>query len=310
MNSRDNTKHDSFPATRWSLVSAARSDDEGKARRAIGELCETYWFPIYSYIRNQGHEPHDAEDFTQSFFQSILQRNSLAGTEESRGKLRSYLLASVKKFLIDAHRKESSQRRGGNTQTVPLDFSSAETLYAVSGQNGTTTSETAGHFDREWANIIIARVLGNLRMGIGDPRKLALFDALVPYLTGTAGDPPYRELGETFSVKTATMRVTMMRTRKRFRNALEKEIVDTIANEDELRDEVISLYRRGALSSPRSPKAGSRLAATRSVGGRGGQFQHSLLGSARVGRCDANWHRTSPARGAAMHPDPPRSYMS
>ncbi|MEO1836126.1 MAG: hypothetical protein ABGZ49_11600 [Akkermansiaceae bacterium] len=211
MNSRDHTNYDPFPAARWSLVAAARSDDEGKARRAIGVLCETYLFPNYSDIRNQGHEPYDAEDFKQSFFQLILQRNSLVGTEESRGKWRSDLLASVKKFLIAAPRKESSPRRGGKTQTGPIDFSSAETMYAVSSQTGRATSEATGNFEREGANIIIFRVLGNWPMGISEPRMEALFGALGPYPTGMTGDPPCREFGETFSMKAATMRVPMMR---------------------------------------------------------------------------------------------------
>lgn len=234
----ENTLEDRFPATRWSLVLEAQEGDEHSARRALGELCETYWFPIYSYIRNRGNSPQDAEDLTQSFFQTILQRNSLATPDEAKGKLRAFLLSAVKRFLVDAYRRESSQRRGGEVQTVPLDFSCAEYLYNETGPGG---AEGAGHFDREWAKIVVTRAVEYLRMEVVKPEAEPRFNAFVPYLTGVEEKPPYEEFAQRFDSTAGSLRKLMSRLREQFRGALEEELADTVATEEELRDEIVYL---------------------------------------------------------------------
>lgn len=230
---------DRFPATRWSLVYAARGKDEPKARRALEELCRAYWLPIYGYIRSRGNSAHDAEDLTQAFFVSLIQRDSLAKPEESRGKLRSFLLGVLKRFLVDAHRRDSALKRGGKVTFISFDWVRAEEAFEAGQWSGEGAS-----FDCEWARLIVGQVMGKLRSALGTEEREAQFDALVPHLTAVSGDPPYRKLAERLSTNVPSLRVTMSRLRQRFRRALEHEIADTVASEEELREEV--LYLLGA----------------------------------------------------------------
>lgn len=227
---------DRFPATRWSLVHAARGKDEPKARRALEELCATYWLPIYGYIRSRGNDAHDAEDLTQAFFESLIRRDSLAKPEEERGKLRAFLLGALKKFLVDAHRKESALKRGGEATILSFDWGRAEEAFVAGAW---TTGEAS--FDHEWARLIVDQVMGKLRGALGSVEREAQFDALLPHLTAASGDPPYRKLAEALATNVPSLRVTMSRLRQRFRRALEHEISDTVASEEELREEIVYL---------------------------------------------------------------------
>ncbi len=91
---------DPFPMTRWSIVAQATNPQSPQAQAAWTTLCNDYWFPLYAYARRKGTSPEDAEDVTQSFFAMIIRRESLGQAEQSRGRLRAYLLSSLKNFMI------------------------------------------------------------------------------------------------------------------------------------------------------------------------------------------------------------------
>ncbi|MEZ5303658.1 MAG: sigma factor, partial [Verrucomicrobiales bacterium] len=140
--------HDRFPDTRWSLVVAASEPDSPASRRAFAELCQIYWFPIYSYIRNRGKSPEDAEDLTQEFFATLIERETLRAADAERGKLRAYLLGSVKRFIVSAHRKESAQKRGGGKKPISFDTAMAEMLFSDKPVAAGTPEEI---FEQTWA---------------------------------------------------------------------------------------------------------------------------------------------------------------
>ena len=127
--SPDSSGRDDFPATRWSLVLTASSGDAPAARRALAELCGTYWYPLYAYVRRQGFSPEDAEDRTQDFFQSLIQRGSLASVESGRGKLRSFLLGGIKNSLINNFRHQNAAKRGGGVTVFSIDQAQAEARF-------------------------------------------------------------------------------------------------------------------------------------------------------------------------------------
>jgi len=85
--------------TRWSLVRATAGADASAAREALASLCDAYWYPLYAYVRRNGHSPEDAQDLTQAFFARLLERRDFASARPDRGRLRSFLLGSLKHFL-------------------------------------------------------------------------------------------------------------------------------------------------------------------------------------------------------------------
>ncbi|MDA0813124.1 MAG: hypothetical protein O3C21_12155, partial [Verrucomicrobia bacterium] len=115
-----------FPTTRWALMLAAHSATEVSARKALSELCEMYWFPLYAYARSYGCTPHDAEDATQGFFCDFLGRQDFSKAEENKGKLRDFLRASMRNYLNKGRRKARAERRGGGAIHISIDQQSAE----------------------------------------------------------------------------------------------------------------------------------------------------------------------------------------
>src|SRR5258708_249384 len=121
-----------FHTTHWTVVMAARQEDDGKvAQEALASLCSTYWYPLYAFIRRQGSSPHEAEDLTQEFFFRFLERHGLANVKPAAGKFRSFLLACLKHFLANERERARAQRRGGGQTLVPFEGVDAETRYSL-----------------------------------------------------------------------------------------------------------------------------------------------------------------------------------
>ena len=117
----EGNSHANFFATRWSVVLAAvGSDADGRRERALEELARIYWFPLYAYVRRQGHSPHAAEDLTQEFFSLLIEKQRLRHVDQSKGMFRSFLLASIKNFLANEYDKSRAQKRGGTERYWPL----------------------------------------------------------------------------------------------------------------------------------------------------------------------------------------------
>src|SRR4029077_6008987 len=109
-----------FSTTNWSVVLEAQGQSPA-AQEALEKLCRTYWRPVCSFIRRQGSGPEEAEDLTQGFFVLLLQRRNFDDVRKEKGRLRSYLLTSLKHFLVSEHRRAVTLKRGKGQQPVPLD---------------------------------------------------------------------------------------------------------------------------------------------------------------------------------------------
>src|SRR5271165_3003218 len=103
---------DYFATTQWTMVLSAGRSDSTSARNALAQLCQTYWYPLYAYVRRRGESPADAEDLTQGFFARLLELNSLADVRREKGKFRSFLLASLNHYLSDEWDRQRAQKRG------------------------------------------------------------------------------------------------------------------------------------------------------------------------------------------------------
>lgn len=227
------TSHDAFPNTRWSLVLQAQKGSEAQASKALSELFSLYWYPIYGYVRRQGKSPHDAEDLTQGFFEVIIRRDALNTAEASRGKLRAFLLASLKNFLIDQHRRETTERRGGTNPLLSIDQEKAENRYALEPVHEDSPDVL---FERSWAQTLLQDVMANLERSYIRAKKEAIFEAMSPFLL-LDENPPYRQLCKTLGQSVVSLRILYHRMRQRFGEVLEQEIRHTVSSSEEAEEE-------------------------------------------------------------------------
>lgn len=238
------TSKGGFPPTRWTLVLAAGRADTARAQRALAELCATYWYPLYAFVRHRGHAAQDAQDLTQAFFARLLEKNSLADITCERGRFRSFLLASLKNFLVDEWRKQRSAKRGGG-RVFSLDAADAETRYALEPVDALTPERL---FERSWALTLLDTVYRRLQLEYAEAGKGDLFAALKFCLTGARSDVPYADLAARLGSNENTIKTLVRRMRQRYRELLRDEVAQGVASPGEVEDELNSLFR--ALSNP------------------------------------------------------------
>ena len=234
---------DLFPSTHWSVVLAAgRSQAEPEiARAALAELCQTYWAPLYSFVRSRGYTVHDAQDLTQSFFAYLIEHKIYKGVDERKGRFRSFLLASLKNFLADASDRERTLKRGGGQSLLPLheeQIEEAESLF----QNHRTANSEDQIFDRSWAEALVAAALERLSADYKGEAREKLFNELRIFLAGCAGPPPaYAELAVRLHMTESTLRSHVTRLRARYREVLRAEVRRTVDAEAEVDEELHAL---------------------------------------------------------------------
>lgn len=234
---------DIFLTTRWTAVLAAARSDTVRARAALGELCQTYWYPLYAYVRRRGRNPQDAEDLTQGFFERLLKLNSLAGVSRESGKFRAFLLASMNHYLADAWARASAQKRDAR-RTISLDAEIAEGRYLNEAADHLTPERL---FERQWALTLLGTVIQALRREYEAAERGDLFMELRFAITGEKNSMPYPELADRLGLSEAAVRVAVHRLRRRYRQLLRAEIAQTVADESEVESELV--YLRSVLSS-------------------------------------------------------------
>lgn len=231
-----------FVTTHWSVVLAAgRSADTTHARDALARLCQTYWHPLYAYVRRLGNSPHDAQDLTQEFFARLLAKNYLAAADESRGRFRSYLLASFKHFLANEWDKAHAQKRGGGLIPISIDVAAAETsCHAAFEPADPATAEKI--FERRWALTLLDNVLRRLRNEYVESGREELFDELKPTLTEASRSVKYAEIALRLDSTEGAVKVAVHRLRHQYRELLRAEIAETVSGPQEVEDELRNLF--------------------------------------------------------------------
>jgi len=232
--------HEVFATTRWTVVLAAgRKNDTTAARAALGELCQTYWYPLYAYVRRRGYSSHDAEDRVQGFFARLIRLNSLADLSREKGRFRAFLLASLKHYLADEWDKSSAAKRDSR-RTISWDALEAEERYAAEPSDRLTPERL---YERQWALTLLERVVCRLRGEYESSGKGELFQALQIAVTSGAGAIPYPELATRLNQSEGALRVTVHRLRQRYRQLLREEISHTVERPDEVESELADLRR-------------------------------------------------------------------
>jgi RNA polymerase sigma factor (sigma-70 family) len=221
--------------TQWSQVLAARDGSDTEARAALENLCQTYWQPLYAYLRHQGASPDEASDLTQGFFAEFLEKDFLTGVDPSKGRFRAFLLASLRNFLSHQRDQARTLKRGGGTRTLSLDTEMAEERYSGEPATGRSPEQV---FERRWAMTVLDRAMDRLQSEIDSSGDEISLEHLKQYLTSAEPQVPYRETAEALGVSEGAVATAVHRLRKRYGQCLRAEIAETVVDPGHVDDEL------------------------------------------------------------------------
>jgi RNA polymerase sigma factor (sigma-70 family) len=223
-----------FTTTHWSVVLEAQGRSPA-AQAALEKLCRTYWRPIYGFVRRQGTEAEEAKDLTQGFFALLLERRDLDTVRKEKGRLRSYLLTSLKHFLTNEHHRAIAIKRGEGQLLIPLDqlhegeragFEPADTLTADQ------------IYERRWALSVLDQVLTRLGDEYRTIGNVVLFERLKALLTDEAGRTSQAQIADELEMTENAVKQAFHRLRERYRQLLREEIAHTVIAPGDIEDEL------------------------------------------------------------------------
>ncbi len=239
-----------LPTTQWSVVIAAARESAPESRQALQTLCQTYWYPLYAYVRQRGYQPADAQDLVQAFFAHVLEKGVLAAADPRRGRFRTFLLTVLQRFIGAQRQRAAARKRGGAVRVLSLDFQYAEQRYCHEPFHELTPEHV---FQRRWALTVLDDVLARLEQECAAKGKTPLFDGLKTFLTGTA-HTTYDEASAALGMSPGAIKVAVHRLRRRYRELLRQQVADTVAGPDQVDDELdclLSALRAGQQRAPR-----------------------------------------------------------
>ena len=231
--------HPEFATTHWSRVLAAAMDGSLQTNDALEDLCRTYWYPLYAYVRRRGYSAHDAQDLTQAFFARLLERRDLRHVDRAKGKFRSYLLASLNHFLSNEWDRMRAERRGGGQVPVSLDAEDAEQRYMREPMTEATPDEV---FEVRWAVAVMDRALAALRRDFECSGRAEDYERLKDYLTREAAPGEYESLAQSLAKTPNAVAQTVRRLRQAYRQCVRTEVAQTVSSLSEINEEMRHLF--------------------------------------------------------------------
>src|SRR5436189_3372405 len=223
-----------FATTHWSVVLTAQGESPA-AQEALEELCRTYWRPIYSFVRRKGIRPEEAEDLTQGFFALLLERKDLSTVRKEKGRLRSYLLASVKHFLADEWRHAMAVKRGKGQWLIPLEELRERERLDVERSDRLTADQI---YERRWAFTVLEQVMARLRDEYRSAGNLRFFDQMKKMLMDEPNRPSQAQVASEFDMTENAVKQAFYRFRQRYQTLLREEIAHTVATPSDIEDEL------------------------------------------------------------------------
>ena len=223
-----------FATTHWSLVLTAQGESPA-ADQALEILCRTYWWPLYGFVRRNGYEPEEAQDLTQGFFALLLERRDLDVVRREKGRLRSYLLVSLKNFLAKARRRELAVKRGEGRALVPLDELVARERADLEPADTLTADRI---YERRWALTLLEQVLARLENEYRSSGNAKLFDCLKEFLSDERGQRSQAQVAAELGMTENAVKQAFHRLRQRYRKLLRDEIAQTVAVPGDVEDEL------------------------------------------------------------------------
>ena len=216
------------------MLAAGRNASRG-AEEALEQLCRNYWYPLYAFVRRQGRDPEEAQDLTQGFFARLLQKEYISLADPARGRFRSFLLTSLKSFLAEEHRYATRLKRGGGQKVIHWDDLTAEQRYLAEPRNEAAPDTL---YEERWALTLLETALTRLGEELVSAGKEQLFSELKDQLWGAERESSYTEISERLNLSVGAIKVTVHRLRQRFRALLREEVAHTVANPEQIDDEL------------------------------------------------------------------------
>ena len=227
-----------FATTSWSMIVQAGDPESPETELALATLCETYWYPLYVFVRSKGHARSSAEDLTQSFFAELLEKNRISVADDQRGRFRTFLLTALNNFMANDWRAQQTQKRGGHLNKISIDFDAAE--HRLSNQPAyELTPEKV--FDRTWALTLLNEAIESVRSQYVNSGKIELFEALRGALVGEE-IATQKEIAERLNMTVGAIKVALHRLRQRYGDQLRLQIARTLDDPTRVDDELTALF--------------------------------------------------------------------
>jgi RNA polymerase sigma-70 factor (ECF subfamily) len=220
--------------TQWSVVLAAQGPSPA-ADKALETLCRSYWWPLYGFVRREGYSPEEAQDLTQGFFAMLLERKDFNAVRKERGRLRSYLLTSLKNFIGKARRRALTRKRGEGRPLVPLEELIARERADLEPACALSPDQI---YERRWALALLEQVLARLAQEYRAAGRSALFAELKRLLTDDLDQSSQAKIAETLNMTANAVAQAYFRLRQRYRFLLRETIAQTVAAPGEVEDEL------------------------------------------------------------------------
>ncbi len=214
-----------FATTHWSVVLCAGGTGTPEAEAALEKLCRAYWPPLYAYVRRAGHQPSDAQDLTQAFFERLLADGKFGSAERSRGRFRTFLLSSLKNFLVNEWRRSNRMKRGSGSVHLSFNCEPEEQLYA---REPSTLESPDLLYERRWATRLLEQAMDSVRSDYLRARQIELFEAVTPVVWGDSDAKSYAQIAASLSTTEGAIKVAAFRIRQRFRERIRDAVASTL----------------------------------------------------------------------------------
>lgn len=224
-----------FTTTHWSVIVTAGASETPEGKAALEQLCQTYWLPLYAFVRKRGYSPDDAQDLTQEYFLTFLAKDYLSSVDRCKGRFRSFLRASMGNFLAKDWRKSKTQKRGAQFQFISVDAESAEEQYLQIASPALTPEQV---YDREWAMKLFNRVVNRLHDEEVAKGKKAFFEEAKVFLTGEPSEARHSEIAARLQTTEAAFKMAVSRLKERYWELLVEEVGRTVSSLAEIEDEL------------------------------------------------------------------------
>lgn len=231
---------EAFATTHWSVVLSAQGTDHAGAHEALSRLCQTYWPPLFAFLRRRGCPPADAEDLVQGFFERFLAEDFLRDVEQEKGRFRSFLLAALRHHMANRNRHQQTQRRGGAHVHASLDEPGVmERCDAVLA----TGAEPELVFDRVWAETLLAHAAAEVRREYREAGKADLYEVIRGWLAVEPKPGDYAAAAPCLGTSEGALAVAVHRLRQRFRQAVRSQVAHTVQSPQDIDEEMRYLRR-------------------------------------------------------------------
>jgi DNA-directed RNA polymerase specialized sigma24 family protein len=222
-------------------LQAGKAESDESAGKALSIFSETYWPPLYTFVRRRGYSAADAQDIVQGFFEHLLEQNTLSRADREKGRLRTFLLGSLQNYLLKQRERMSAVKRGGGKQIVSFDD---QLIDAEAAMKATAYLSDVSSYDLAWASSVVTQAWKNVRDKFAAEGKREWVDQLRPFVAGGTATPPnQQEAAKQLGTSVENFRVCLSRLRQTYRHALRAEVASTVSDPKDIDDELHYVYR-------------------------------------------------------------------